>query len=101
MTDEAYSEIVRNAEASNLVGPKLVWLAIGRYFNNPRGNLRNQALSDRRGGSAPCSIAVQKQDDFPEVLTQKFLLPRGESATHQCVVADSGRKFAIRKDLCP
>ena len=84
-------KIARNAQASNLVGSELVGLATTWYFDNPCRNSVNQSLNDRRGGSAPCPVSVQKQDDFPEVLAQEFLLPEGERATHQCHNARQSR----------
>ena len=71
------SEITGNAQASKLVGPELVWLATVRDFNKPRGNLGNQALGDRGARGAPSLVAVQEQDDLPEVFAQELLLTEG------------------------
>ena len=60
-----------------MVGPELVWLATWRDFDKPRRNVGNQALGDRRAGSAPCLVAIQEQDDLPEVFAQELLLAEG------------------------
>jgi hypothetical protein len=53
------SEITGDAQASNLIGPELVWLAAIRDFDKPGGNLGDQPLSDPSPGSSSCPIAVQ------------------------------------------
>jgi hypothetical protein len=69
--------------ASNLVGAKLVRLAIRRNLDKSGGDLRAQPRSDGCSGRPPGLVAVQKQNDFMEVLLKKVLLLLGKRTPHE------------------
>jgi len=76
-------EVVRNAKAPNLVGAELVRLATGWNLDNPGRERGNEARSDSRSSSSSNLVAVQHQNDFMKVPSEKPFLVRRQRTPHQ------------------
>jgi hypothetical protein len=70
-------EVAWNAKAPNLIGSELVRLTVGWNLDNPCRERGNEAPGDRRPGGPSGLVAVQQQNNFIKVFSEKmFLAPR-------------------------
>src|SRR5258707_3718 len=76
------SEEIRIAQAVDLIGPKLIWLAAERNLDNPDGQLGDETGGDCGAGATPRVVAVKHQRDMLEVILEKHLLPLRKRASH-------------------
>ncbi len=58
---EQRSEEIRIAQALDLIGPKLIWLAAERNFDNPDGQLGDETGGDCGAGATSRFVAVKHQ----------------------------------------
>ena len=103
-----WSEVAWNTKASNLVSAYLVRLAIGWKPDNPGRERGNEAPGDRRPSGSSSLVAVQQQNDFMKVLSEKmFLVPRqraphqGHDAWKPCLMHLEAVKEAFHNDDGP
>jgi hypothetical protein len=75
-------EEIRIAQAVDLIGPKLIWLAAERNLDNPDGQLGDETGGDCGAGATPRVVAVKQQRDMLEVILEKHLLPLRKRASH-------------------
>ena len=78
------SEVARNTKTSNLVSSELVRLATGWNLDNPGRERGNEAPSDLRPSGSPRLVAVQQQNGFLKVLSEKMFLAPRQRAPHHC-----------------
>src|SRR5713101_7518194 len=76
------SEEIRIAQAVDLIGSELIWLATERNLDNPDGQLGDETGGDYGAGATPRVVAVKHQRDLLEVLLEKYLLPLRKRASH-------------------
>ena len=76
-------EVAWNAKAPNLIGSELVRLAAGWNPDNPGRERGNEAPSDHCPSGSSSFVAVQQQNNFIKVFSEKMFLAPRQRAPHQ------------------